>query len=164
MDGNTSTKHMANAGHVDHCMFPSMYMIPPQDVDTFRKDVRLHLGDHDSTQVNKVVECTDNWKAANSTDEDTVHIFEQTGIFLSACRHGIIQTVVEMRWSGELGVHDYSKNCRLMRKRAKYPLAMINKLLNMHGANQAIGSNALSLCPISRSSLQPVGHGQIPWA
>ena len=60
MDGNTSAKRMANAGHADHCMFPSMYMIPLQDVDTFRNDVHLHLGDHDSTQVNKVVECTDN--------------------------------------------------------------------------------------------------------
>ena len=28
-----------------------------------------------------------------------------------------------------------------MRKRAKYPLAMINKLLDVHGANQAIGSD-----------------------
>ena len=49
--------------------------------------------------------------------------------------------MVEMQRSGELWVHDYSKNCGLTRKRAKYPLATINKLLDMHGANQAIRSN-----------------------
>ena len=102
MDGNTSAKHMANAAHADHCVFPSMYMIAPSDVDIFRHDIRLRLGERDSSQVDKAVDCTDNWKAANSTDEDTVHVFEQTGIFISACRHGIVQTVVEMRRSGEL--------------------------------------------------------------
>ncbi|KIM61914.1 hypothetical protein SCLCIDRAFT_25388 [Scleroderma citrinum Foug A] len=126
MDGNTSAKRMANATHADHRVFPSMYMIAPSDVDIFRHDVRLCLGERDSSQVDKAVDCTDNWKAANSTDEDTVRVFEQTGIFISACRHGIVQTVVEMRQSGEL---------------AKYPLATINKLLDMHGANQAIGSD-----------------------
>ncbi|KAG1761239.1 hypothetical protein EDD22DRAFT_980308 [Suillus occidentalis] len=35
-------------------------------------------------------------------------VFEQTGIFLSACQHGIVQTVTEMCHSGEL---------------TKYPLA-----------------------------------------
>ena len=71
-------------------------MLPPHDVDTFRDDVWLRLGEHDGSQVDKVVDCTENWKAANTTDEDTVHVFEQTGIFLSACRHGIVQTMVEM--------------------------------------------------------------------
>ena len=102
MDGNTSAKHMANAAHVDHHVFPSMYMIAPSDVDIFRHDVHLHLGERDSSQVDKAVDCTDNWKAANSTDEDTVRVFEQTGIFISACRHGIVQAVVEMQQSGEL--------------------------------------------------------------
>jgi hypothetical protein len=36
------------------------------------------------------------------TDENTVHVFEQTNIFLSACWHGIVQTVTEMCRSGEL--------------------------------------------------------------
>jgi len=102
MDGNTSAKRMENVGHADRRVFPSRYMIPPHDVDVFRDDVRLRPGERDDSLVDKVADCTDNWKAANSTDEDTVRVFEQTGIFLSACRHGIIQTVVEMRRSGEL--------------------------------------------------------------
>ncbi|KIM53555.1 hypothetical protein SCLCIDRAFT_92658, partial [Scleroderma citrinum Foug A] len=59
-------------------------------------------------------------------DEDTVKVYEQTGIFLSACRHGMILTCAEMLCSGEL---------------AKYPLAMINKLISVHGNDQAIGSD-----------------------
>ena len=39
-------------------------------------------------------------------DEDTVKVFEQTGIFLSACRHGIILTCAEMLRSGELYVSE----------------------------------------------------------
>jgi len=102
MDGNTSAKRMANAGHADRRTFPSTYMIAPHDVDIFRHDVRLCPGERDGSQVDKAVDCTDNWRAANSTDKDTVRVFEQTGIFLSACRHGIVQTVLEMRQSGEL--------------------------------------------------------------
>lgn len=89
MDGNTSAKHMENAGQ-------------PNDVDIFRDDVHLRPGEHEGNQVDKVVDCTENWKAANTADEDTICVFEQTGIFLSACRHGIVQTVVEMQRSGEL--------------------------------------------------------------
>ena len=102
MDGNISAKRMENAGHADRRVFPSMYMILPHDVDTFRDNVHLWPGEHDGSLVDKATDCMDNWKAANSTDKDTVHVFEQTGIFLSACRHGIIQTMVEMRRSGEL--------------------------------------------------------------
>ncbi|KAG2085421.1 hypothetical protein BD769DRAFT_1374346 [Suillus cothurnatus] len=123
MDGNNSAKRMANAGSADLRIFPSRYMIPPDQVDVFKDDVRLRPGERGADQLTF---CTDNWKAANSTEENTVRVFEQTGIFLSACRHGIIQTVTEMRRSGEL---------------AKYPLATINKLLDVFGDNQAIGSD-----------------------
>ncbi|KAG1736433.1 uncharacterized protein EDB91DRAFT_1238058 [Suillus paluster] len=126
MDGNNSVKCMANAGNADRRIFPSRYMIPPDQVDMFKDDVRLRPGERGANQNNNATSCTDNWKAANSTDENTVHVFEQTGIFLSACRHGIVQTVTEMRRSGEL---------------AKYPLATMNKLLDVFGDNQAIGSD-----------------------
>jgi len=99
MDGNNSAKRMANAGSADLRIFPSRYMIPPDQVDVFKDDVRLRPGERGADQLTF---CTDNWKAANSTEENTVRVFEQTGIFLSACRHGIIQTVTEMRRSGEL--------------------------------------------------------------
>ncbi|KAG2133402.1 hypothetical protein BD769DRAFT_1354069 [Suillus cothurnatus] len=82
MDGNNSAKRMANAGSADLRIFPSRYMIPPDQVDVFKDDVRLRPGEHRADQLTF---CTDNWKAANSTEENTVRVFEQTGIFLSAC-------------------------------------------------------------------------------
>ncbi|KAG1846441.1 hypothetical protein F4604DRAFT_1688384 [Suillus subluteus] len=44
----------------------------------------------------------DSMDGNNSLNENTVSIFNQTGIFVSACRHGIVQTLVEMCKSGEL--------------------------------------------------------------
>ncbi|KAG1785615.1 uncharacterized protein HD556DRAFT_1217094, partial [Suillus plorans] len=40
MDGNNSAKHMANAGSADLRIFPSRYMIPPDQVDVFKDDIR----------------------------------------------------------------------------------------------------------------------------
>jgi hypothetical protein len=99
MDGNNSAKCMVNAGSTDCCIFPSRYMIPPDQVDIFKDDVQLCPGE---CGVKQPTSCTDHWKAANSTDGNTVHVFEQTNIFLSARRHGIVQTVTEMCCSGEL--------------------------------------------------------------
>ncbi|KIK80742.1 hypothetical protein PAXRUDRAFT_157859 [Paxillus rubicundulus Ve08.2h10] len=125
MDGNNSAKRMANAGYADQRVFQSRYMISPSQVDVFKDDVQLRPGARQQSDSDPA-SCTDNWKAANSTDENTIRVFEQTGIFLAACRHGMVQTIAEMRHSGEL---------------AKYPLATINKLLDMCGNNQAIGTD-----------------------
>ncbi|KAG1860103.1 hypothetical protein F4604DRAFT_1588662, partial [Suillus subluteus] len=52
--------------------------------------------------------------------ENTTNIFdEQTGIFVSACRHEIIQTLVEMS--------------------TKYALATANKLIDIYGPNGVTG-------------------------
>jgi hypothetical protein len=50
-----------------------------------------------AVEVSTDSSCTDNWKAANTIAENTTNMVEQTGIFVRACRHGIIQTLVEMR-------------------------------------------------------------------
>ncbi|OJT09099.1 hypothetical protein TRAPUB_1 [Trametes pubescens] len=63
--------------------------------------------------------CTKNWKAAASDDKKrSWGIFEETGIFASACRHGLILWLVDMIRSGEL---------------AKYPLAIVSKVLEVLG-------------------------------
>ncbi|KAG1727101.1 hypothetical protein EDD22DRAFT_737794, partial [Suillus occidentalis] len=59
-------------------------------------------------------------------DDNKITVFDQMGIFLVACRHGIIECVTEMKHSGEL---------------AKYGLAAVNRLLGVCGADQAIGHN-----------------------
>jgi hypothetical protein len=91
-------------------------------VDLFKDDVRLrpgtrittgddvHLSNIPGTQTTTEDDaassnnstCTENWKVANTTSENSINVFDQTGVFVSACRHGIIQTLVELRRSGEL--------------------------------------------------------------
>ena len=47
--------------------------------------------------------CTDCWKAAKAdTIRTTYKEFQQSGIFLSACRHGLILFLADMIHSGEL--------------------------------------------------------------
>ncbi|KAI5985604.1 hypothetical protein EDD15DRAFT_2390125 [Pisolithus albus] len=134
MDGNSSLKRLDGAGSTDDRVFPSSYLIPHAEVEKYKDDVRLRPGTNLATEQNTasvgspatLIEsvCTDNWKAANTVSENTVKVFEQTGIFISACRHGIIQTLVEMRRSGEL---------------AKYGIATVNKILDTYGADGATG-------------------------
>ncbi|KIM64375.1 hypothetical protein SCLCIDRAFT_97145, partial [Scleroderma citrinum Foug A] len=90
MDGNNSAKRMDHAGHADHRIFPSTYMISRADVDVFKDDVRTRAGQRGNAEHCDDGGCADTWQAASAVDEDTVKVFEQTGIFLSACRHGII--------------------------------------------------------------------------
>ncbi|KAG1816657.1 hypothetical protein DFJ58DRAFT_720269 [Suillus subalutaceus] len=53
-----------------------------------------------------------------------VSFFKQTGIFIMACRHGLVECIVEMKRSGEL---------------AKYGLAAVNRLLDSCGSFQGLG-------------------------
>jgi hypothetical protein len=139
---------MDNVGSTDHRIFPSRYMIMSSDMGRFKDDVCLRPGEQSTgnqpNQLNNSLTCTDNWQVANSASgsENTVHVFEQTGIFLSACRHGIIQTLTEMRRSGELYVV-YFNLCYgiFIASRAKYPLATINKLIDMFGDHLGIGTD-----------------------
>ncbi|KAG6895202.1 hypothetical protein C0992_002602 [Termitomyces sp. T32_za158] len=61
--------------------------------------------------------CAENWKAAaNESNKNMWAIFNETGIFAAACRHGLILWIVDMFRSSEL---------------AKYPLAIVAKLLEI---------------------------------
>lgn len=47
--------------------------------------------------------CAKTWKASAAEHEKrALDIYETTGIFVSACRHGLIQIACEMVRSGEL--------------------------------------------------------------
>ena len=112
MDGNNSLKRIDGAGHTDTRTFVSNYIIPPSQVDLFEGDVRTRPGATTSSQTTRDNDvpphgseqtvCTDNWVAANTVSKETIQLFEQTGVFVSVCRHGLMQTLVEMRRSGEL--------------------------------------------------------------
>ena len=48
-------------------------------------------------------ECTRNWKSAARDEKKKMWgIFEETGIFAAACRHGFLLWVIDMVRSGEL--------------------------------------------------------------
>ncbi|KAG1846291.1 hypothetical protein F4604DRAFT_1884181 [Suillus subluteus] len=88
-----------------------------------RDDVRNRPGERNTIPNPS---CTDNWTAAKSHEEDKISVFEQTGVFLMACRHGFVECIIEMRCSSEL---------------AKYGLAAINRMLDVCGKDQALGYN-----------------------
>ncbi|KAG1856478.1 hypothetical protein F4604DRAFT_1590377 [Suillus subluteus] len=121
MDGNHSAKHLDGSGSADERVFNSRYFIPTTAVEFFRDDVRNRPGEHHSGETTN---CTENWTAAKSVEENKIFVFEQTGIFILACRHGFVECVVEMKRSGEL---------------AKYGLAVTNRLLDICGNDQALG-------------------------
>ncbi|KAJ7314533.1 hypothetical protein DFH08DRAFT_821193 [Mycena albidolilacea] len=69
--------------------------------------------------------CEQRWK--NLTEELTAKmwgIFDETGIFVVLCRHGFVLLMADMVQSGEL---------------AKYPLAIVNALLDTFGVDLGIG-------------------------
>lgn len=69
--------------------------------------------------------CAQRWK--NMIDELTSKVwgvFDETGIFLTLCRHGFVLMVADMVRSGEL---------------AKYPLAVVDSMLDTFGSDLAFG-------------------------
>jgi hypothetical protein len=47
--------------------------------------------------------CTRNWTAAKPDGEKQMFaVYDETGIFILACRHGVVLAVVDMIRSGEL--------------------------------------------------------------
>ena len=70
-------------------------------------------------------------------------IFDETGIFASACPHGFVLWLADMVQSGEQCMHIY---CWIIyytnsssELRAKYPLSMVAKAMNTFGSNLLIG-------------------------
>ncbi|KAG1733327.1 hypothetical protein EDD22DRAFT_982495 [Suillus occidentalis] len=117
------------SGHADERCFTSSYLISADEVKQFKDDVHLHPGTHAAAAH----------KAVNMIAENTTNVFEQTDIFVSACHHGIIQTLVEMRQSGELylidvygpnGVTDYDIGCSFSKTVAASSIANKVKRLN----------------------------------
>jgi hypothetical protein len=100
MDGNFSAKRLDGSGTSDPRIFRSRYFIPQADVEHFKDDVRNNRSAPQTT-----VSCTENWTAAKAVEENKIVVFDQTGIFLVACRHGFIECVTEMARSGELYVN-----------------------------------------------------------
>lgn len=126
IDGNNSLKRIASVGKrtsADVRVFESDYFLPRSFVDGFADEVRSRpvprnqsddgpedafpesetLGDPTDGVAEPPSQCTDNWKAASSDEKKKMWgVFEETGIFAGACRHGLMLWIADMVRSGEL--------------------------------------------------------------
>ncbi|KAF8592627.1 hypothetical protein K439DRAFT_1643685 [Ramaria rubella] len=133
MDGNNSMKCVAGSGHADEQVFLSEYHITPAQVDVFKDDVHKRTPSKASTTEElgalpckgDTTICAEHWQAANGVSfKNSTQVFDQCGGFISTCRHGIVETLIEMKRSGEL---------------AKYGLATLDKLLKVFKEDQCMG-------------------------
>ena len=132
MDGNNSLKHIRQVGShaiADHRVFEGDYFLPRDDVNKFANEVKRKAPaedpDDDITSDNApetaqldsegnptdgaqpgiTVACADNWKASQADEVRRMwNIYEETGVFAAACRHGLILWLADMVRSGELSV------------------------------------------------------------
>ncbi|KAG8752940.1 hypothetical protein FRC12_011728 [Ceratobasidium sp. 428] len=154
MDGNNSLKRLLKGGREDVGSYSPTYFISPSDVNQFANEVTrvrpptppppVQEADPDDLGIPNLEpptvtpsigvgptngellasSCATNWRAAQAQhDKKTPSIFDETGIFLACCRHGLVAVIVDMIRSGEL---------------AKYPLAIFNKLVAVHGDHLVI--------------------------
>ncbi|KAI0686976.1 hypothetical protein C8Q76DRAFT_772245 [Earliella scabrosa] len=153
MDGNNSLKRVATSGgrevadlrvYEDHD-----YFLPRDYVDGFAGEVKSRqaqkkpvLLPREQEPNNAEVEddgsegdptdgtqaagpCASHWKAAAADEKKRMWaIYDETGIFASACRHGLILWIADMVRSGEL---------------AKYAIAMTDKINNTLPGKKNIG-------------------------
>ncbi|KAJ3757668.1 hypothetical protein EV360DRAFT_45540 [Lentinula raphanica] len=152
-DGNNSLKRMAGVGgraNVDVKTFSdSDYYLESEFVNLYANEIRSHPsnrttneeeGEDDgqwedegssgdptdgARESSAVKQCTENWKAAASDSQKKMwNVFDESGVFVSACRHGFILWICDMVRSREL---------------AKYPLAMVGKALKTFGPKWVMG-------------------------
>ncbi|KDN41112.1 hypothetical protein RSAG8_07666, partial [Rhizoctonia solani AG-8 WAC10335] len=130
-DGGDSSKRCAAAGTADRRKYNSSYYLTPEEVNVFKHEVPTRKRKESVSQAQGEAtdpsECEKRWKNAkvdNNPDRKTRSIFDETGIFISACRHSFILTICDMIQSGE---------------QAKYPLAIIDKLMSVYGPDIMMG-------------------------
>ncbi|KAG8704171.1 hypothetical protein FRC08_002384 [Ceratobasidium sp. 394] len=128
-DGNDSAKRCAGAGNADRRAYNSSYYITRDQVDKFKNEVpsRRAATSSQAAKEEEPTECEKRWKNAkinNDPDGKPKPVFDETGIFISTCRHSFILTVCDMIRSGE---------------QAKYCLATIDKLISVYGPDIIMG-------------------------
>jgi hypothetical protein len=124
MDGGNSAKRMMGIGDRQcgdtRVYTESDYKLPRTFVDCFTNEVLQSHSAHqhdrpdddvisdaeeDVPRAHIAEDCSKNWKAAADDDKKRMWaIFDETGIFVAACRHGFILWYADMIKSGELYV------------------------------------------------------------
>jgi hypothetical protein len=108
VDGNNSLKRFARVGEraiADTRTFQGDYYLSPAFVDRFKDEVGTRARPTDDASNAGLHNdgpglCSKDWKAAGELG--TWGVFQESGVFASACRHGFILWLVDMIRSGEL--------------------------------------------------------------
>lgn len=81
---------------------PTAVEPPPPDASLDDEPPGL-IEDVDAASASPPSKCTEKWKAAADDNKKRMwSIFNNAGIFASACRHGLILWIIDMIMSGEL--------------------------------------------------------------
>ncbi|KAF7335046.1 hypothetical protein MVEN_02254900 [Mycena venus] len=100
------------------------YWVLRDKVDKWAKERVANLLPRDEVPGEETP-CSDHWKnMINDLTAKMWGIFDETGIFLALCCHGFVLLLADMIRSGEL---------------TKYPLAIVDELLDMFGKKLGIG-------------------------
>lgn len=128
IDGGNSAKRIQQVGDRQRRDMreytDSDYMLPRSYVNQFANKVRSQPTPADTSEPEDVVpaiwdddnadpedssqqvmssDCSKNWKAAAGEEKKQMwSIFDETGLFVAACRHGLLLWVTDMVRSGEL--------------------------------------------------------------
>ncbi|KZV93713.1 hypothetical protein EXIGLDRAFT_673831 [Exidia glandulosa HHB12029] len=135
-DGNFALKRSAAAGSADARTFASDYKIEDESIDLYANEVPKRTrvtpvhGENakvDDVTVEELEEsgepgddaaptpCVLRWKAAKAEQNKTApDMFEQTGIYVAICRHGMVLYYCEIRKSGELAKYPLGTYARVM--------------------------------------------------
>lgn len=113
-------------------------ILRPPVVPTTSAPPTLHTRTEPTRASDPVVGDCGNWKAAGQDEKKRMWgIFDETGIFACACRHGQVLWLVDMVKSGELCVVKFvfiAFQCR-----SKYPLALISRAIDVLGGHLVFG-------------------------
>ncbi|KAG2116140.1 hypothetical protein DEU56DRAFT_874197 [Suillus clintonianus] len=131
MDGNNSLKRWTSSAtggtttRTDSHRFCSDYWLDCPTVDKFKDENPTEGADNwqdvEQTETAPSFTCVDQWQNAGPEQRKRMFsVFDESGIFIAACRHRLILLTCDMVKSGEL---------------AKYPLAIVDQLLTVYGRN-----------------------------
>lgn len=125
----------------DHDISRNPEPAPADTDDPIPDGIHLSLDEGDPVDSiirdNLVKNCVNNWKSAKSEESKKMWaIFDECGVFASACRHGFILWLIDMIRSGELYVWLLVPMCvtdDVSYCSAKYPLAIVARVLETIG-------------------------------
>ncbi|KAH7903561.1 hypothetical protein BJ138DRAFT_1020425 [Hygrophoropsis aurantiaca] len=134
MDGNNSLKRWSSwiyggSPRTDSRMPCSDYWLTPDAVDKFKDEVKSRSvtpvsdevlqDDWDNDENSAVSDCVNRWRNAGPEQQKRMFgVFDESVIFIAACRHRFVLLACDMIQSGEL---------------AKYGLVIVNHILNVCG-------------------------------